>query len=126
VLHELVIEVPLNYEGVGGISVLGDSLYLSGAGNRTFIYSVSTAARLREIFGYVIAADASSGYICTTNRLDEATVYNADGAQISNYRVGSPLRFAVFRNTGEGGVELILLTADQTIRTMPIGSSVHP
>lgn len=126
VLQELVIEVPLVYEGVGGISVVGDSLYLSGADNRTFIYSVSTAARLREIFGYVIAADVSSGYVCTTNRLDEATVYNADGAQISNYRAGSPLRFAVFRNTGEGGVELILLTADQTVRTKPIGSSAHP
>jgi hypothetical protein len=125
-LHELVIEVPPYYEGVAGISVVGDSLYLGSNGNRTSIYSLSTAAKLREVFGYVIAADLVSGYFCTINRLDEATVYNADGTQIASYRMSSPLRYAAFHRVGAAGMGLILLTSDQMLHTMQIPSATHP
>jgi Peptidase family M48 len=119
-LHELVIEVPPYYEGVAGVAVVGDSLYLSSAGNRTSVYSLSTSAKLREVFGYIFAADSASGYVCTINRSDEATVYDANGAQLAQYRTGTALRFATFHKVDVTGVELILLTSDQVVHTMQI------
>ena len=119
VLHELVIEVPLTYEGVRGINVVGSNLYLSSEDNRTMVYSLSTGAQLRQFFGSVIALDAASERICTINRRDEAVVYDPDGNEVATFRTGSPLRFATFQRSGN---RLILLTADQKVRTMEITS----
>jgi outer membrane protein assembly factor BamB len=121
VLHELVLEVPLTYEGVRGINVVGDNLYLSSDDNRTMVYALSTGAQLRQLFGYVIALDPSSSRICMVNRRDEAVVYDPEGRQIASFHTGSPLRFAAFQNNG---THLILLTADQKVRTMDISAPV--
>jgi hypothetical protein len=117
VLHELVLEVPLTYEGVIGINIVGDLLYLTSADNRTMVYGLATGAQLHQLFGYLIAADPASGRICTVNRRDEATVYDPEGHQVASFHTGSPLRFAIFQHDG---THLILLTADQKVRTMDI------
>lgn len=121
VLHELVLEVPLTYVGVRGINVVGDNLYLSSDDNRTMVYALATGAQLRQLFGYVIALDPSSSRICMVNRRDEAVVYDPEGHQVASFHTGSPLRFAAFQNNG---TRLILLTADQKVRTMDIPSPV--
>jgi len=117
VLHELVLAVPKTYTGVGGVNIVGDNLYLSSGDNRTMVYSLTTRAQLRQLFGYVTAVDATSGRICTINRRDEAIVYDFDGHQLASYHTGSPLRFAHFQQNGD---HLVLLTADQTIRLVQI------
>jgi len=120
VLHETVLEIPLDYEGLVGIHVVGDLLYLTGRENRTVVYSATTGAQIRQMFGTLIAADPPSGRICLTNRADEAIVYDAQGQQLAHFNMGSPLRYAVFNSSGD---RLILLTADQKVRTMEIASS---
>jgi outer membrane protein assembly factor BamB len=117
VLHELILAVPGEYEGVGGINIVGDLLYLTSADNRTMVYTLSTGTQLRQIFGYVVAADPASGHICTVNRRDEALVYDAKGQQLADFYMGSPLRFATFQHDG---THLVLLTADQKVRTMAV------
>jgi hypothetical protein len=121
ILHELVLEVPVNYEGLDGINVVGDSLYLTSADNRTMVYSVTTGAQTRQVFGFVVAVDAGSGRVCTVNRSDEAIVYDATGKDLAHFNMGSAIRFASFTNSGQGHADrLILLTADQKVRTMAI------
>jgi hypothetical protein len=121
VLHELVLEVPMNYDGLDGINIVGDSLYLTSADNRTMVYAVSSGAQTRQIFGYVIAVDSASGRICTVNRSDEAIVYDAQGKELAHFNMGSPLRFAAFQDHSEAHADrLIVLTADQNVRTMEI------
>ena len=121
ILRELVLKVPMIYQGSGGVTIVGDNLYLSGSGNRTMVYSVATQAQRREIFGYAIAADTASGHICTVNRRDEAVVYDAEGHQLASYRTGSPLLLAHFE---QNGTRLLLLTADQKVRIMQIEASM--
>ena len=118
-----MIEVPLTYEGVRGINVVGDNLYLSSDDNRTMVYALSTSAQLRQLFGYVIALDPSLSRVCLVNRRDEAVVYDREGHQIASFHTGSPLRFATFQ---QGGTHLILLTADQKVRTMEIPADAAP
>lgn len=126
ILHELVLEVPVNYEGVAGINIVGGSLYLTSDDNRTMVYALSGGAQLRQIFGYVIAADPVTGRICTVNRRDEAVVYDAQGQQLANFRMGSPLRFALFQNSAKAHADrLVILTADQKVRTMEIPAGVQ-
>lgn len=57
------------------------------------------------------------------NRRDEAVVYDREGHQIASFHAGSPLRFATFL---QGGTHLILLTADQKVRTMDITAAPAP
>ena len=108
---------PLDYEGFRGVHVIGDSLYVTGVDNRTIVYSISTGAQVREFFGYLIAADPGSGRICTANRRGEAVVYDPQGEELAHFNIGRPLRYAIFHNNGD---RLILLTADQRVRTMTI------
>jgi hypothetical protein len=117
VLHELVLEIPLDYEGLQGIHVVGDLLYLTGRANRTVVYSAATGAQIRQMFGTLTAADPPSGRICVTNRADEALVYDAQGKQLADFQMGSPVRFATFQSTGN---RLLLLTADQKVRTLEV------
>ncbi len=119
-LQQTVLEVPLTYEGVAGINVVGPALYLTSDDNRTMIYNFATGAQLRQIFGYVAALDAKSGRVCIVNRRDEATVYNSEGQQVAAFRTGSPLRFVTFHQDGN---RLLLLTADQKIRTMQVAAN---
>ena len=120
VLHETVLQIPLDYEGLVGIHVVGDLLYLTGRANRTVVYSAITGAQIRQMFGTLIAADPTSGRICLTNRADEAIVYDSQGTELAHFNMGSPLRYAVFNSSGD---RLILLTADQKVRTMEIASA---
>jgi len=120
VLHEVVLEIPLDYEGLEGIHVVGDQLYLTGGANRTLVYSATTGAQTRQFFGTLIAAHPASGHICVLNRGDEALVYDAHGKQLADFYMGSALRFASFQQSGN---RLILLTADQKVRTMEIANS---
>jgi hypothetical protein len=123
VLHEIVLEIPLDYEGLQGIHVFGDSLYLTGRANRTIVYSLATGKSGRQFFGTLVAADPSSKRICLMNRRDEAMVYNARGQQLADYEMGSPIRFATFQGAGN---RLILLTANQKVRTMAITDTPAP
>jgi WD40 repeat protein len=124
VLHEVVLEIPLDYEGLQGIHVIGDLLYLTGRANRTVVYSAATGAQIRQMFGTLIAADPSSGRICVTNRVDEAIVYDTDGKQLADFYMGSPLRFATFQlNNPTPGSRLMILTADQKFSTMEIAAT---
>jgi Peptidase family M48 len=108
-------------EGVQGINVAGDKLYLSSDDNRTMVYALSTGTQLRQFFGYVIALDPATGRICIVNRRDEAIVYDTDGKQLADFYMGSPLRFATFPpNSPTPGGRILLLTADQKIGTMEI------
>jgi len=125
VLREVVLEVPINYDGLDGINVVGDSLYLTSSDNRTMVYSMATGAQTRQVFGDVIAVDAASERVCTINRSDEAIVYDAKGLELGHFNMGSPIRFAAFKSSGQAGEKtgadhLILLTADQKVRTMEI------
>jgi hypothetical protein len=121
ILHELVLEVPLTYDGLDGINVVGDSLYLTSGDNRTMVYALATGAQARQLFGYVVAVDSASDRICTVNRSDEAVVYDAQGKQLADFQMGSPVRFATFQAAGN---QLLLLTADQKVRTMEIPAAV--
>ena len=120
ILHEIAMDVPIDYEGFQGVRVIGDMLYATGRDNRTIVYSISTGTQVREFFGTVIAADRVSGRICTANRRGEAVVYDAQGQELAHFNMGSPLRYAVFHNNGD---RLILLTADQKVRTMEIAAA---
>jgi hypothetical protein len=125
-LHEVVVEVPATYDGVEGLNIVGDSLYLTSDDNRTMVYTLSSGIQLRQIFGYVIAADPATGRICTVNRRDEAVIYDTQGQQLANFRMGSPLRFALFQSSEKAPADrLMVLTADQKIRTMEIPASVQ-
>jgi WD40 repeat protein len=117
VLQEAVVEVPEEYVGVGGVNRVDDLLYVTSEDNRTAVYSLATAKQLRQLFGHIVAADPASRRICTTNRRDEVVVYDSLGAELSHFNLGSPIRFAEFR---QNGAQLILLTADQRLRTMKI------
>jgi WD40 repeat protein len=116
---QVVVEVPLTYEGVGGFNKLGDLLYLSTGDNRTIVYSLKTGAQLRQLYGAVVAADPVSQTICTVNRRDETTVSDKTGAELLHLTLGSPLRFAELR---DHGTQLLVLTADQRIRRYSIPS----
>jgi hypothetical protein len=121
VLDEVVLEIPLDYEGLKGIHVVGDQVYLTGKANRTIVYSVATGTQERQMFGTLVAADPASGRICIRNRADEALVYDAQGQELGAFHVGSPLRFARFQNAAS---RLVLLTADQKVRTMEVAAAV--
>jgi hypothetical protein len=125
-LHEVALEVPLDYEGLQGIHVIGDELYLAGLNNRTIVYDLATGKQNRQVFGTVVAADASSGRVCTVNRRDEAIVYDAAGQELAHFNLGSMLRLAAFKNSAQGHADqLVLFTADQKVRTMAIPNAAH-
>ena len=110
---EVIVEVPLTYEGVDGFIRLGDLLYLSTGDNRIIVYSLKTGVQLRQLYGTVVAADPASQTICITNRRDEAILSDKTGAELLHLTLGSPLRFAELR---EHGAQLLVLTADQRVR----------
>jgi len=114
---QVVVEVPLTYEGVNGFNHVGDLLYLSVGDNRTIVYSLKTGAQLRQIFGYVVDVDQASQTICITNRHDETIVLDRTGAELQHLTLGSPLRFASLR---DHGTLLLTLTADQRVRRFTI------
>ena len=120
-LGQAVVEVPDEYIGVGGVNRVADLLYVTSDDNRTMVYSLTTGKQLRQVFGHVVAADPASQRICTANRRDETIVYDANGAELAHFTFGSPIRFAEFR---QNGTRLILVTADQKIRTMEIKTDV--
>lgn len=123
ILAKAVVEIPAEYVGVGGVNRVADLLYVTSDDNRTMVYSLDNAKQLRQIFGQVVAADPASRRICTANRRDEAVVYDASGAELAHFTFGSPIRFAQFR---QNGTRLILMTADQKIRTMEIKPDATP
>jgi WD40 repeat protein len=108
-----VVEVPLTYQGVNGFDRVGDQLYLSVGDNRTIVYSLTTGAQLRQIFGHLVAADQASEIICTFKRRDETIVLDKTGAELQHLTLPSPLRFARLENNA---TQLTVLTADQHIR----------
>jgi len=79
--------------------VVGELLYVTGTDNRTIVYALQTGAKLREFFGYVVAADAETGRVCVANRSGEAAVYDSGGGQLADFYMGDPLRFAAFQDT---------------------------
>jgi len=118
-LAQMVLELPLNFDGTDGLNRVGDLLYMTSSDNRTVVYSLTTGKQLRQIFGHVVSVDPESQRVCTVNRRDEAVVYDANGKDLAHFRSGSTLRHASFR---EHGTQLILLTADQTVRTVAVAN----
>jgi hypothetical protein len=116
-IAEMVLELPVNYDGTDGLNRAGDLLYMTESDNRTAVLSLSNGKQLRQIFGHVIAVDPASQRVCTVNRRDEAVVYDVGGKELAHFRNGSALRFATFQNKG---TQLILLSADQTVRTVDV------
>jgi hypothetical protein len=114
---EMVLELPPNYDGTDGLNSAGDLLYMTASDNRTVVYSLATGKQLRQIFGTVIAIDPESQKVCTVNRRDEAVVYDAAGRELAHFHIGTPLRFANFQAKG---AQLMLLTADQTVRIVDV------
>ena len=123
ILHEVILEIPLDYEGLQGVHSFGDSLYIDGRANRTVAYSLATGKQTRLLLGILIAVDPASGRVCVVNRRDEAMVYDSDGHQLADFEMGSPLRFARFQSNGN---RLVLMTADQKVRTMEIAAVAQP
>ncbi|MBB5315547.1 M48 family metalloprotease [Tunturiibacter empetritectus] len=119
---QVVVQVPLTYEGVDGFSRLGDLLYLSTGDNRIIVYSLKTGVQLRQLYGSVVAADIASQTICTHNRRNETTVSDKTGAELVHLTLDSPLRFAEFRNHG---TQLLVLTADQRVTSYTISNETH-
>ncbi|MBB5346094.1 hypothetical protein [Tunturibacter empetritectus] len=119
---QVVVEVPLTYEGVDGFSRLGDLLYLSTGDNRTIVYSLKTGVQLRQLYGSVVAADTASQTVCTHNRRNETTVFDQTGAELLHLTLDSPLRFAELRNHG---TQLLVLTADQRVSSYTIPNGTH-
>jgi len=119
---EVVVEVPLTYEGVDGFNRVGNLLYLSTGDNRTIVYSLNTGVQLRQLYGSVVAADTASQNICTYNRRNETTVYDKTGAELLHLTLDSPIRFAELRNHG---TQLLVLTADQRVATYTIPNGTH-
>jgi WD40 repeat protein len=116
---QMVLELPLNFNGTDGLNRAGDLLYMTSSDNRTVVYSLTTGKQLRQIFGHVVAIDPDSQRVCTLNRRDEAAVYDSNGKDLAHFRSGSTVRQASFR---EHGTQLILLTADQTVKTVGVAN----
>jgi WD40 repeat protein len=114
---EMVLELPINFDGTNGLNRVGDQLYMTASDNRTVVFSLTTGKQLRQIFGYVVAIDPETQRVCTVNRRDEAVVYDADGKELAHFHSGSPLRFASFQAKA---TQLVLLTADQSVRTVDV------
>ncbi|HEY4359034.1 MAG TPA: M48 family metalloprotease [Acidobacteriaceae bacterium] len=109
---QMVLQLPLNFNGTDGLNRAGDLLYVTGADDRTMVYSLQTGKQLREIFGRVVALDPDTGKVCVANRRDETMVYDAEGKELAHYHLGAPLHFAHFKDKGKG---LVMLSADQTL-----------
>ena len=120
ILRELVLEAPLDYEGLIGVHFLGDTLYVTGNANRTIAYSLPALTQSYQFFGHILTADPQTRRICALNRSDEATVYDDHGNQLADFRARSPLRLAVFESNG---TRLILLTSDQKVLTLDVPST---
>lgn len=114
---QIVLELAPDYSGVDGLNSAGDQLYVTGADNRTLVYSLTTGRKLWQVFGYLAALDAASQRAAIVNRDDEAVVYDRRGKELSHVRSGEPIRFVAF---GVSGTTLRMLTADQTVRTVDI------
>jgi len=115
-----VLEVPLTYEGVRGINVVGDNLYLSSDDNRTMVYALSTGAQLRQLFGYVIALDRrpleSVWSIGATRLL--SMIRRAPDRQLPHRQPAPLCRLPEQRHTSDSA------DADQKVRTMDISAPV--
>lgn len=116
----LVVELPPNYAGTDGLNRSGDLLYAEGIDDRTAVYEISTGKKVRSLVGYVRAVDTATGRVFTANRIGEGIVYDAAGAELSHYQLGDPIRYALFRDQAKA---VTVLTADQKVRTMSVGSS---
>jgi WD40 repeat protein len=115
---QVVVEVPLSFDGTYGFNRVGDLLYLNAGDNRVIVYSMKTGAQLRQTFGNVISIDQASETVCILNRRDEAIVMDRNGIELAHLKLESPVRFARVR---EQGTELDVLTADQTLRRFKVG-----
>ena len=116
--QQVVIEAPVGFDNADELNRVGELLYLSSDnGNRTIVYSMTTGKQLRQFFGGVLEADEATGCIATSNRRDELILFDADGKELQHLTLGSPIRYAHFLKNGS---ELIVLTADQQVRRIPI------
>ena len=97
----------------------GDLLYVQGYDDRTAVYSILTGKQVLDLIGYVRALDPATGRVLTVNRVGEGTVYDAKGVELAHYLLGDPIRFALFR---ENAGVVTILTADQKVRTLKVGS----
>ncbi len=114
----VVLEMPPNFDNVDGINRAGDLLYVTGGDYRTTVYSLASGKQVRQLFGAVTALDPETGRVCTSNRVGEALVYDAEGVELAHFKLGQPIRFGTLREHAE---VLTVLTEDQRVRTLAIG-----
>ncbi|MGO4518732.1 M48 family metalloprotease [Terriglobus sp. 2YAB30_2] len=115
--QSVVLERPRAYDGPAWVYMVGDAVLIETSDHRTLIYSVKTGAMVKQVFGYMVAADSESGLFCIRNRSNEALVYDLTGIEKAHVNVGSTIRFARLRDNGH---KLLLLGADQKLRSFDL------
>jgi len=115
--QSVVLEKPRAYDGPAWVYMVGDAVLIETSDHRTLLYSIKTGAMLKQVFGYMVAADSESGLFCVRNRSNEALVYDLTGTERAHVNVGSTIRFARLRDHGH---KLLLLGADQKLRSFDL------
>lgn len=118
-VESLVLQLPEGSYRFGSMNRVGEQFYVSIPDHRTLVYSLTNGQQTRQLFGTVVAADPATGRVCLKDRQDEAIVYDAEGKELAHIHTGSPLRFAGFVDSG---AKLVLLSADQIVRMVPIAA----
>ncbi len=117
VLGRVVIDLPGDYAGADGLNRVEDLLYVTSSDNRTLVFSMADGRELRQVYGTLTAVDQATRRVCFHDR-DAVAVYDADGKELTHLETGKSLRYTAFANRGS---QLILLGADQVVRTAEIG-----
>lgn len=96
----------------------GDFALVEGAINTTEVYRFSTGARVGEVFGQIMAQDASSGLFCVKNRDNDLVVYDAvTVGERKHFTYAASVSYAQFLPKAK---ELLVITSDQRIHTVSI------
>lgn len=115
--QSVVLEKPRAYDGPAWVHMIGDVVLIETDDYRTQMYSAKTGALMKQMFGYVVAADSENGLFCMKNRRNEAIVYDLSGTEKTHVSVNANIRFARLRDKGK---KLLVLGADQKLRSFDL------
>ncbi len=122
-LHELVVpdrDVSGGWSDTRRGVATGNFILIKGELDNTVIYRASDATRIGEVFGSPIAWNSDLHLFCARNRDNEIAVYDtATAKEQVHYSFDAAVRLAVFQPTTK---VLLVLTADQKVHTMPLGT----
>jgi WD40 repeat protein len=114
------VVVDLRRSGWGSTTLraraFGDFALIEGRLGSTVVHRFSTGARLGEVFGEIVAEDATSGLFCVSNRDNDLVIYDASTVrERKHFTYATRVRFAEFL---PGRKELLVLTADQKVHAI--------